>query len=689
LIWINEPGRIFIARRGRSELTNTILTAAEVRDLVERMLKSSGRRVDLSTPFVDAMLPDGSRLHVVIPDITRRHWSVNIRKFLLPAHSLDELVALGTLTPPAARFLEASVASGLNIIVAGGTQAGKTTLLNCLAAAIPARERVVTCEEVFELRIPLPDVVAMQTRQTNLEGSGEVRLRRLVKEALRMRPDRILVGEVRQEECLDLLIALNSGLPDIIIRHSRTMTRRAALYARISQDRAGEGLGVDRQEADCRALAKRKGWRVQAVYRDNDLSATSGKRRPGYSDLLAALEAGTIDAVLVWDLDRLHRRPVELEHFLDIADRHGVALASVGGEVDLATEQGRLVARIKGAVARAEAEGLSRRVRRRVAENAAAGRPTGGGRPFGFEADELTVREPEAVLLRAACDQVLAGDSLGSIMRDWDARGVLTARGNRWNRTSLRQLLLRPRNAGLREHRGQVVGLAAWPPIVDREVWEAVTAVLTDGARTPSIGNARKRLLAGLARCGACGEPMRSGTANGGTPIYRCAASFTPERPGPHAARNVTPVDELVTRAVIARLSQPDALDLLTPDNRAEAKAVSTELRAVRVRLDQAAASFADGDITAEQLSTITRRLRGRLLDLERQQAVLMRGSALAGLAGANVADRWDRLELARKRAVIDLLLQVRIRPSGRRGREFRPELVEIIWRGGEPSSST
>jgi len=126
-VWINEPGRIFIARRGRSELTNTILTAAEVRDLVERMLKSSGRRVDLSTPFVDAMLPDGSRLHVVIPDITRRHWSVNIRKFLLPAHSLDELVALGTLTPPAARFLDASVASGLNIIVAGGTQAGKTT----------------------------------------------------------------------------------------------------------------------------------------------------------------------------------------------------------------------------------------------------------------------------------------------------------------------------------------------------------------------------------------------------------------------------------------------------------------------------------------------------------------------------------------------------------------------------------
>jgi pilus assembly protein CpaF len=221
-IWINDPGRVFIARRGRSELTTTILRATEIRDLVEKMLKTSGRRVDLSTPFVDATLPDGSRLHVVIPDITRKHWAVNIRKFVLTAHSLDELVELGTLTAAAARFLDAAVVAGLNIIVAGGTQAGKTTLLNCLAAATPARERVVTCEEVFELRLPLPDVVAMQTRQPNLEGTGEVRLRRLVKEALRMRPERIVVGEVRQEECLDLLIALNSGLPGMCTIHANS-----------------------------------------------------------------------------------------------------------------------------------------------------------------------------------------------------------------------------------------------------------------------------------------------------------------------------------------------------------------------------------------------------------------------------------------------------------------------------------
>ena len=221
-IWINSPTKIFVARGGVAELTTTILTADDVRDLVERMLKSSGRRVDLSSPFVDATLPDGSRLHVVIPDIAREHWQVNVRKFVVKADHLDDLVRLGSLTRQSATFLEAAVASGLNILVAGGTQAGKTTMLNCLAAAIPARERVITCEEVFELKIPLRDVAAMQCRQPSLEGTGEVPLRRLVKEALRMRPSRIIVGEVRQEESLDLLIALNSGVPGMCTLHANS-----------------------------------------------------------------------------------------------------------------------------------------------------------------------------------------------------------------------------------------------------------------------------------------------------------------------------------------------------------------------------------------------------------------------------------------------------------------------------------
>ena len=221
-IWVNEPGRVFVARAGRSELTTTILAPGAVEDLVERMLSSSGRRLDMSQPFVDASLLDGSRLHVAIPDVTRRHWALNLRKFVVKAAGLDDLVALGSLTLQAARFLEAAVVSGLNIVVAGGTQAGKTTLLNALVNSIPSGQRLITCEEVFELQPALPDVVALQTRGPNLEGLGEIRLRRLVKEALRMRPSRIVVGEVRQEECLDLLVALNSGVPGMCTVHANS-----------------------------------------------------------------------------------------------------------------------------------------------------------------------------------------------------------------------------------------------------------------------------------------------------------------------------------------------------------------------------------------------------------------------------------------------------------------------------------
>lgn len=221
-IWINSPTEVFVSRLGVAELTPLVLSDSQVRGLVERMLASSGRRIDLSTPFVDALLPDGSRLHAVIPHVTRQHISVNIRKFIARAHSLSDLVQLGTLTDQAARFLDAAVKAGLNILVSGSTSAGKTTTLNCLGAAVRPRERVITIEEVFELDIRVRDVVAMQTRQASLEGTGEISMRRLVKETLRMRPDRIIVGEVREAESLDMLIALNSGLPGMASIHANS-----------------------------------------------------------------------------------------------------------------------------------------------------------------------------------------------------------------------------------------------------------------------------------------------------------------------------------------------------------------------------------------------------------------------------------------------------------------------------------
>ena len=221
-IWINAPDRVFVARNGVPELTGVTLGESEVRDLVERMLQSSGRRVDLSSPFVDASLPDGSRLHVVIPDVTSRHWAVNIRKFASRIRSLGTLVELGSLSQPAAEFLRVAVLAGCNILVSGATQSGKTTMLNALLSAVRPGERIVTVEETFELDLGAPDHVAMQCRQPSLEGVGEITLRRLIKEALRMRPDRLVVGEVREAESLDLLIALNSGLPGMSSIHANS-----------------------------------------------------------------------------------------------------------------------------------------------------------------------------------------------------------------------------------------------------------------------------------------------------------------------------------------------------------------------------------------------------------------------------------------------------------------------------------
>ena len=221
-IWINSPTRIFVARNGVSELTNISMTFEDVSNLVERLLMWGGRRLDLSHPFVDARLPDGSRLHVAIPEVTAKHWAVNIRKHLIRGKSLSDLAALNVMSQEIATFLNDCVNAGLNILVSGSTQAGKTTMLNALVSALPLKSRVITIEEVFELRPKIPDCIALQTRPANLQGEGEIPLRRLIKEALRMRPSQLVVGEIREAEALDLLIALNSGLPGMATIHANS-----------------------------------------------------------------------------------------------------------------------------------------------------------------------------------------------------------------------------------------------------------------------------------------------------------------------------------------------------------------------------------------------------------------------------------------------------------------------------------
>lgn len=221
-LWVNQPGELFVSRAGECSRIEMPFTAGQLDVLIERLLRSAGRRIDRSTPFVDATLPSGSRLHAVIPDITRKHPSLNIRKFQIKRPNLDTLEATGTLVSRQSSVLREAVASGKSILISGATQAGKTTLLCALLAELDETERVVSVEDTFELDLPNRDWVAMQTRNASVEGSGEVDMRRLVREVLRMRPTRLVVGEVRGAEALDLLVALNSGLPGLCTIHANS-----------------------------------------------------------------------------------------------------------------------------------------------------------------------------------------------------------------------------------------------------------------------------------------------------------------------------------------------------------------------------------------------------------------------------------------------------------------------------------
>ncbi len=322
-LWINEPGRVFVARAGRSELTTIVLTSDQVRDLVERMLRQSGRRLDLSSPFVDAMLPDGSRLHVAIPDITRRHWAVNVRRFVVRPRHIADLVSTGSLTTAAARFLDAAVVAGLNIVVAGGTQSGKTTFVNALLGCVPAHERIVSCEEVFELRLDHPDWIALQTRDASLDGAGEVPLRRLVREALRMRPTRLVVGEVRQAESLDLLVAMNSGMPSMATLHANS-AREAVTKLCTLPLLAGQNIAADfvvPTVAGCVDLVVHLATERSGVRRVREITALPGRVESGViemADLFVDRGAGLVRSSGFPPHDDRFR-----EHGYDLADLLG------------------------------------------------------------------------------------------------------------------------------------------------------------------------------------------------------------------------------------------------------------------------------------------------------------------------------------------------------------------------------
>ncbi|MEU8615279.1 recombinase family protein [Actinoplanes sp. NPDC048791] len=351
---------------------------------------------------------------------------------------------------------------------------------------------------------------------------------------------------------------------------------KTAVYCRLSQDRSGTSLGIERQQEDCRALVDRRGGVVVEEYVDNDASASSGRKRPAYERLLASVERGDVDAIAAWALDRLVRRLTDLERLVDLCDQHEVTIMLArGSDLDLSTPSGRLVARLLGAVSRHEVDAKSDRQRREARQRAERGAPAGGRRAFGYSRNGAEVDEREAPAVRQAYESLLGGRTLSGIAADLNAAGYSTTMGGDWKHNAVRVMLCNARNAGIRTYRGEVIGQATWPPIVSEEVYRAALDLLAEpGRRTNSRGGARRWLGTALYECGRCdpGRTMistyRERYVDGGARrIYRC--------PDCRMSRIAEPVDAFVVAVIVERLDRRTSETCSPPTGRTRRTPVS------------------------------------------------------------------------------------------------------------------
>ena len=467
---------------------------------------------------------------------------------------------------------------------------------------------------------------------------------------------------------------------------------KAGVYVRISRDTVGQSLGVQRQLSDCTDLAQTLDWEVVDTYTDNDRSAYKGTPRPEYDRLLADLEAGRINGVLAWHPDRLHRSPLELEGYLDLVHRRSIDTHTArAGAWDLSTPSGRLQARVIGSFSRYESEHKADRIARKHEQIATEGGYHGGHRPYGFNEDGITHRPAEAQVVAEAVRDIVNGHSIRSIVGRLNNAGTTTATGREWSVTRLRNVLLRPRNAGLSVYRGEVVGTGRWDPIVTEDEWRACRAILEDKTRisNPAGGGQIKWMGSGLYRCGVCGSSkIRVSKGTTGKPSYRCGANVDKGKSGAHILRIAEPIDAYVSAVLVARLSMPDARDLFTVDDDQGARLdeLRTERAALDERIAEAGRMFADGEIDRAALTKITARIAPRLDELDVTIADLSTRTPLAALAsGDDVQAAWDALDLDRKRVVLDTLLEVTILKigGGRRAtnRDGSRNDLELRWK--------
>jgi site-specific DNA recombinase len=459
-----------------------------------------------------------------------------------------------------------------------------------------------------------------------------------------------------------------------------------AVYARISSDQEGTALGVTRQLEDCRAMAESEGWTIAEEYVDNDVSAYSGKRRPAYERMLEDLRDGVRDGVIVYHQDRLTRRPIELEHFVEIVTAAGVSDIRfvAGANVDLANGDGLLVLRMMAAVAANESASKSRRISRKMAELAAAGRPHGGARrPFGFDEDRITHRPAEAEVIRTLTARFLAGESLRSLARWLEVEEIRTVFDKPWRTTTIKDMIANPRMAGLRRHRGQVVGDGVWDQIISVEDHKRVLALIEQRSVTRTRVP-RSYLLTGMLRCGRCSNRLYSARRENSR-RYVCMSG--PDHGGCGRLTVVAdPLEQLVAASVLFRLDTPELADTLAGRIAAneQAASLSETLAADQRQMAELAEMYAAREIGRSEWVTARKPIEARAADAERRLARMTRSDALAGIVGNGQALQatWSELNLSRQNAIVKAVLDhAVVAPSSTRGSVFDPERVDLVWR--------
>lgn len=446
---------------------------------------------------------------------------------------------------------------------------------------------------------------------------------------------------------------------------------QVGIYARISSDRDGDQLGVQRQIQDCERLAQRRGWVVADRYVDDDISAWRGRPRPEFERLLVDVRSGAIRGVLVYHLDRLTRGDLrELESFVALCEELGVELGCVAGEVDLATPAGRLTARMLGSLARYESDHKSERIRRKHLEIAESGGVSGGGsRPYGYEEDKVTVRPAEAAVVAECAKRLLAGEPVRSIAQDLNERAIPAAKGGPWSPQSLRRMLASPRISGQREYHGEILAAAAWPGIISPEDGAKIRALLANPERRTNKA-ARRYLLGGLLVCSHCGEKLVARPRTGGKRRYACAKGVGFSGCG-KTYINADEVEQFVTEAALHRI---DSRDLQRAMERRQQRAPEArqwleEVEAAQKQLDELADAYGQREVTMSEWKAARKPIEQRATAARKQLAKVTHGGLLDSYVGHSDRLRadWDALDLSQQHAIVAAVIDsVQVGPARR-----------------------